>query len=91
MDILIGAVVFVLLAIMVLAIVACAIMTSTAKELTEAIKGIGFDKDANGRVRFIGPATTQFGRAPAPRKGNMPKNRDKAFIGPKNRKDWGIH
>lgn len=95
MDILIGAVVFVLLAALVLAIAVCAMMISTAKELTKAIRSINFDKDDDGKesldkVKFMGPTSSHFGRSPAPKNG-MKKGKNNMFIGPKNRKNWGIH
>ena len=68
----IGAAVFVLL---MLVIAVCAMMISTSNELTEAIQNINF-----GKVKFIGPTSSHFGRAPVPKNGMT-----------KNRKDWGIH
>lgn len=90
MDTVIGILVVVLVAIGIMSIMIGALVI-TAKEIASTIKGINLDKDADEKVKFIGPTTTHFGRAPAPRKNNMPKNRGKTFIGPKNRKNWGIH
>jgi hypothetical protein len=78
----------------ILLIVAIFVLIEATHELTNAINGLREMHKGNSKddeVKFIGPTTSQFGRSPAPMKGNLKKSKGNKFIGPKNRKSWGIH
>lgn len=53
MNTVIGILVVVLVAICVMSIVVGVSMVITAKEIADAITSIGFDNDADGRIKFI--------------------------------------
>jgi hypothetical protein len=77
----------------ILLIVAIFVLIEATHELTNAINGLRETHKGNSKdneVKFIGPTSSHFGRAPVPKNG-MKKDKNNKFIGPKNRKNWGIH
>ena len=75
MNIVIGILVVVLIAIGVMSIAIGILMIITAKEIADAIKSFNLDKDADGRVKFIESETTQVGRSPTSKKSNKSNSR----------------